>query len=181
MSVTGVPGQGYLQNAVDSNSGILMNSGIVTFPYQNNGITIQNPYNDASLRTVNYTGSLISASDPALKEHIEPADLSICYNTLNSVPLRRYNYIEPYMSTFHVADRRRLGFLTSEVSPLLPNSVNLRSLDYEWAPSSINTLDTTQMRYIHLGVTQNLMKVVDDLEREISTVTSVLAQRNNVH
>jgi len=179
--VNEIPRQGLLNDIVDSNSGIIMNSGTVLFPYQNNGITIQNPYNDASLRSVNYTGSLISASDPALKEHVEPANLSICYTTLNSLPLQRYTYVEPYISTFHVADRHRLGFLTSEVASVLPKSISPMSLEYEWAPSSINTLDMTQIKYIHLGVTKNLIKLVDELEGEISTVTSLLAQRNNVH
>lgn len=175
-----VPGQGFLQNAVDSNAGIIMNSGTLSFPYQNNGITIQNQYNDASLRSVNYTGSLISASDPALKENIEPANLSICYTTLKSLPLRRYNYIEPYMSTFRVSDRSRLGFLTSEVAPVLPNSISSRVLDYGWA-SSINTLDNTQIKYIHYGVTKNLMDLISFLEEEVSTLRERVAQRNNVH
>jgi sugar lactone lactonase YvrE len=185
MSVTGVAGQGGLQNLVDSNSGIIMNSGRLLFPYQNNGITIQNPYNDASLRSINYTGSLVSASDPALKEQIRPADLSICYTTLHSMPLRRYSYVEPYISTFRVADRTRLGFLTSEVAPLLPKSISSRKFEYDWAPSSVNTLDTTQIKYIHLGVTKSLIRLVADLEQEISSLTYELrermAQRNNVH
>ena len=56
-----VPGQGLLHDSVDTNSGIIMNTGSLVFPYQNNGITLQNKYNDASLRTVNYTGSIVSA------------------------------------------------------------------------------------------------------------------------
>ena len=175
------PQQGLLHNTLDSNAGIVMNSGRLIFPYQNNGITIQNSYNDASLRTVNYTGSLINASDPALKEGVEPANLGICYNTIASIPLHRYNYIEPYMSTFHTRDRSRLGFLTSEVAHLLPKSVESTSRALPWAPTtSINTLDMAQLKYSHLGVTQRLIESVSEMEAKVSTLRAKVAQRNSV-
>ena len=182
-----VPGQGFLQDSVDSNSGLIMNSGTLVFPYQINGTTIDNPYNDASLRTINYTGSLNNASDPALKESIESANLSICYTTLASLNLHRYKYIDPYMSSFHLRDKFRLGFLTSEVALLLPNSITSTNLEQVWAPSSINTLDMSQIKYTHFGVTQNLIGLVNKLEEEVSTlvvardsVRELVAQRNNV-
>lgn len=182
--VESVPSQGLLQNGVDSNSGIIMNAGSLIFPYQNNGITLQNKYNDASLRTVNYTGNIVSASDPALKENIEAADLRICYTTLANLPLHRYTYCEPYLSTFQVRDHRRLGFLTSEVAPHFPNSVTATKLTQAWAPSSINTLDTAQIKYTHIGVTQTLIEMVSSLEAEVeaalSTMRRLVAQRNNV-
>lgn len=179
-----IPGQGLLYDSVDSNSGIIMNAGSLIFPYQNNGITLQNKYNDASLRTVNYTGDIVTASDPALKENIEDADLGICYTTLSNLPLRRYTYCEPYLSTFQVRDHRRLGFLTSEVAPHFPNSIRETSLAQAWAPSSINTLDTVQIKYTHIGVTKTLIEIVTTLEAEVeeaqSTMRRLLAQRNNV-
>ena len=175
-----VPGQGFLQNSVDSNNGIIMNSGTLVFPYQNNGITIDNKYNDASLRTVNYTGSLISASDPALKENIQHANMAMCYMTLASLSLRRYQYSEPYISTFHVQDRNRLGFLTREVADILPNSVTPSGTLLPWNASSFDTLDLTQIKMSQFGVTKSLMKLVEYLEQEVSTVSNLLAQRNNV-
>jgi sugar lactone lactonase YvrE len=180
--VNEVPDQGLLHNMVDSNNGIIMNSGILSFPYQNNGITIDNQYNDASLRTVNYTGSLISASDPALKEDISDANLDSCYVTLASLPLHRYNYVEPYLSTFHTADRTRLGFLTSEVEQILPKSISPIQFNQAWAPSSVNTLDMSQIKYSHFGVTQKLMELVTHLEQEVSSLLEMrqVAQRNNV-
>ena len=178
--VNEVPAQGFLQNSVDSNNGIIMNAGTLVFPYQNNGITIDNKYNDASLRAVNYTGSLISASDPALKEDIQTASMSTCYTTLASLPLRHYKYSEAYLSTFHVQDRHRLGFLTTDVSPVLPNSVAPTGMPLPWSASSFDTLDTTQIKMSHFGVTKHLIELVAQLEEEVSTLTTLLAQRNNV-
>jgi len=175
-----VPGQGFLQNSVDSNNGIIMNSGTLVFPYQNNGITLDNKYNDASLRTVNYTGSLISASDPALKEGIQNANLATCYMTLASLPLQRYQYSEPYVSTFHVQDRHRLGFLTTEVAQILPNSVTPCATPLPWSASTFDTLDTTQIKMTHFGVTKNLIQLVAQLEQEVSTVAAAIQMRRSV-
>ena len=188
MFVNQVPGQGLLRNMVDSEAGIIMNSGILQFPHQNHGITIENSYNDASLRAVNYTGSLVNASDPALKENIVGATLPVCYTTLASLPLRRYNYVDPYMSTFHLADKNRLGFLTSEVRPFFPNSLQATPMEHAWAPRTINMLDIAQIKYTHYGVTQQLIATVSTLEAETTALSRVreklrdkVAQRNSIH
>ena len=182
-----IPSQELVFNSVDSNAGIVMNRGTLVFPYKNNGITIANPYNDISLRTLYYTGSLVSASDPALKEDIRHADLGICRSTLEAIPLRTYAYSEPYRSTFQVRDTHRLGFLTSEVAPQFPNSITSRASTEPWAPSTINTLDTTQILYSHLGMTQGLIQSVstleseaEDLQRVLHTLRRMVAQRNSV-
>ena len=174
MWVNEVPGQGLLQNSVDSNSGIIMNSGTLVFPYQNNGITLDNKYNDISLRNANYTGSLISASDPALKENIHDANLNMCYTTLASLPLRRYAYSHDYVSTFHTRDVHRLGFLTSEVAPLFPNSISPVVFE-TWGASTFNTLDATQIKMSHFGVTKSLIEHITLLENEVSTLGGIRA------
>jgi sugar lactone lactonase YvrE len=167
-----VPAQGFLQNSVNSDAGIIMNSGTLQFPYAIEGITINNRYNDASMRSVTYTGSLNNASDPALKERIVSASLPICYQTLASLPLRVYNYIPAYQSTFHTRDGSRLGFLTSEVAQRFPNSVTTIPFEHSWA-SSIQTLDTAQIKYAHIGATQQLIQQVSTLESEVATLDSL--------
>ena len=186
--VNQVPGQEDLQNLVDSDAGITMNMGILRFPYTNNGITLQNEFNDASLRTLNYTGSLIHPSDPALKERIQPASLNTCYLTLESLRLRAYNYIAPYESTFHVRDHTRLGFITDEVSAIFPRSVTEIPFEEVWAKSTIQTLDTSQIKYAHIGVTQYLMQEVSTLEAAVEELGSLrenlrrlATQRNVIH
>ena len=177
-----VPSQGFLENSANSNSGIIMNSGILTFPNTNNGITIDNHFNDASMRSVLYTGQLLNASDPALKEHIEPADTSMCYSTLSSIPLKRYKYIEPYISTFHVQDIHRLGFLTTDIAPVFPKSVQPVQLEGgDVCSHAVNSLDTAQIKYAHYGVTQHLQAKISTLEAEVEKLArSILAQRNTV-
>lgn len=183
------PGQQALQNLVDSNAGLIMNRGTLRFPFSNGGITIQNPYNDASMRTVSYTGSLINPSDPALKEQIEPANLGMCYQTLADIPLRTYTYIQPYTSTFHVHDAPRLGFLTREVEPFFPRSITTIPFEQAWAPSSIQTLDLAQIKFAHLGATQYLMQRISSMETAVgelaalkeSLLRRMATQRNAIH
>jgi sugar lactone lactonase YvrE len=174
-----VPSQGLLNDSLLPNSGIVMNSGYLSFPNQVNGITIDNRFNDASLRSVLYTGQLLSASDPALKEEIQPADMAICYSTLSRIPLKRYKYIEPYMSTFRVHDVHRLGFLTTDVAPFFPHSVQ----PVHCEGLSIDTLDVGQIKLAHYGVTQYLQQRISTLEAEVEQFASMrilLAQRNAV-
>ena len=175
-----VASQGLLRNSVNSNAGIVMNSGVLSFPNKNEGITMNNQLNDASLRSVFYTGSLFNASDPALKEEIENASTSLCYSTLQSTPLKRYRYTEAYVSTFHVDDRHRLGFLTSDITPTFPKSVGSVSYEHAWAPPIVHTLDAAQIKMNHYGVTQHLMGIVSTLESEVAECTRIiLAQRNS--
>ena len=158
-----------------------MNSGSLQFPNSLNAITLKNPYNDASMRSIFYTGSLVNASDPALKEHIHDADLGICYDTLASLPLRAYSYIPEYESTFQVRDRRRLGFLTTEVAEHFPNSVQPAA----FLESTFQTLDTAQIKYAHFGTTQRLIQEVSTLEGAVQELLGALrrasTQRNVIH
>ena len=182
--VNAIPGQEALQNIVDSNSGIVMNTGFMRFPYTLEGISINNQKNDASTRSLFYTGSLNNASDPALKEDIEAADLSRCYKIIEDLPLRNYSYIGAFQSTFQLRDRRRLGFLTTEVSKEFPKSITATDL---WS-STIQTLDTTQIKYAHIGATKQLMEQVSTLEGSVAELVQIRnllrlapTQRNVIH
>jgi sugar lactone lactonase YvrE len=176
-----VPSQGLLENTVKSDAGIIMNAGCIRFPNQNNGITIENRFNDVSTRSILYTGQLLSASDPVLKEQVEPANTSLCYSTMERLLLKRYKYSEPYISTFRVKDVHRLGFLTTDAAPVFPKSVTpLGSDEHAWI-SSMSGLDTAQLKYSHYGVTQHLMGLVSTLEAEVEQVArSIVAQRNTI-
>ena len=180
-------GQEGAANTVDSNAGISMDSGRLLFPYRNNGITLDNEFNDASTRSLTYTGSLVSASDPAFKEEIAGADLGRCYQTLAALPLRTYQYSAPYCSTFHAPQlaHPRLGFLTTEVAPHFPHSVQPTALPEAaaWAPSTIHTLDTSQIKAAHMGVTQLLSERIATLERQLAQLRAAAnpTQRNAPH
>jgi hypothetical protein len=103
---------------------------------------------------------------------------------LASLPLRAYSYIPAYESTFQVRDRRRLGFLTTEVAEYFPNSVSPAA----FLDSTFQTLDTTQIKYAHFGTTQRLLQEVSSLEGHVQglllardALRRVSTQRNVIH
>jgi hypothetical protein len=152
-------------NSIDSNAVLDFNTGILRWNYALNGTTIQNSLNDISTRNLYYYGGLQFASDPRLKEDIHDADLRMCYDTIQSLPLRRYKYIDSYVSTFQIQDTHRLGFLATDLLPHFPKSVLASDSVFPQMSSSLLTIDTSQIEMAHLGATKYLMEEVARLEK----------------
>ena len=149
--------------AIDPNNNITMNNGAITWPYSLNGTTIQNSLNDMSIRNIFYYGGLNFASDPVLKEQVEDADLAICYEAVRSTPLRRFKYVDAYLSTFQQKDTHRLGFIATELETVFPKSVTYTQLEVPGFQSTFRMIDVQQMEMAHLGATKHLMQRVEDL------------------
>ncbi len=163
--VTGVPNEGTVVNDVLQTGGITIRNGNIRFPNYLADITIRNQFNDVRMRNLIYNGSLQVSSDPALKEDISGANLALCYETLSTLPLRTYSYSVAYQSTFQRYEQQpRIGFLTSEVAPYFPKSITPTPFEHAWGPSTIQTLDISQIKYLHLGATQRLSQQVSTLE-----------------
>lgn len=156
-------------NSIDSNAVLDFNTGILRWNYALNGTTIQNSLNDISTRNLYYYGGLQFASDPRLKEDIHDADLRMCYDTIQSLPLRRYKYIDSYVSTFQIQDTHRLGFLATDLLPHFPKSVLASDSVFPQMSSSLLTIDTSQIEMAHLGATKYLMEEVARLEKLLNS------------
>ena len=167
---------------IDSNNTITINNGAIRWPYYLNGTTIQNPFNDMSLRNLYYYGSLNYASDPSLKENIRDADLYKCYSAVERIPLRRYKYIDPYISTFKQRDTYRLGFIATDLEEIFPKSITYTQImDIPGYESTFRMIDTQQIEMAHIGATKVLMGRVSSLyttleetRHEISTLKNLL-------
>jgi len=151
-------------NNIDPNAVLNFNNGVLRWNYALNGTTIQNSLNDISTRNLFYYGSLQFASDPRLKEDIVDADLKRCYDTIVSLPLRRYKYIDSYCSTFQVQDTKRLGFLATDLLPHFPKSVHASQTLFPELSTSLLSIDTSQVDMAHLGATKYLIQEVERLE-----------------
>jgi hypothetical protein len=171
----------YNQSAtyITSNNVLEFNSGRLNWKYALNGTTIQNSLNDMSIRNIYYYGSLNFASDPRVKTDIEEADLKRCYDTINSMPLRKYKYRDDYCSTFQIGDTRRLGFLATDLLPHFPKSVHTSDSVFPALSTPLMTIDTSQVEMAHLGATKYLMAEVERLERILSS-SPALKYANNV-
>jgi len=167
---------------IDSNNTITINNVAIRWPYYLNGTTIQNPFNDMSLRNLYYYGSLNYASDPSLKENIRDADLYKCYSAVERIPLRRYKYIDPYISTFKQRDTYRLGFIATDLEEIFPKSITYTQImDIPGYESTFRMIDTQQIEMAHIGATKVLMGRVSSLyttleetRHEISTLKNLL-------
>lgn len=80
------------------------------------------------------TNSWATSSDERLKEDIQPADLAICRNIVDTIPLKHYKWssvIQPRALEGQegsqvaavVMDKSQLGWIAQDVEPLLPKSV----------------------------------------------------------
>lgn len=166
-------------SGIDSNANITINNGVIRWPYFLNGTTIQNSLNDMSVRNIYYYGGLNFASDPTLKEDIQPADLAVCYDTVQRLPLRRYKYIDKYLSTFNSKDAHRIGFLATELEQVFPKSVSYSEIPA--LHSTFRVIDTQQIEMAHIGATQHMMQRVEalystmnGLQAHISTVKNII-------
>jgi hypothetical protein len=149
---------------IDSNAVVEFNSGRLNWNYALNGTTIQNSLNDMSIRNVYYYGSLNFASDPRIKEDIVDADLKRCYDTIESMPLRKYRYNADYCSTFQIGNEHRLGFLATDLLPHFPKSVHTSDTVFPALSTPLMTIDTAQVEMAHLGATKYIMAELERLE-----------------
>jgi hypothetical protein len=156
---------------IDPNVYINMQNGVLKWDYALNATTIQNSLNDISTRNLLYYGSLRFISDPRLKKDIQPANLRRCYDIIRDIPLHRYEFIDSYMSTFQVTDRRRLGIMADEYEQVFPKSVTTIQSPVPGL-STIKTVDTQQLDMAHLGATQYLLKEIAELREQIDKLTS---------
>jgi hypothetical protein len=165
-------------SGINSNNTVTMNNGVLRWPYSLNGTTIENSLNDMSARTLYYYGALNFASDPALKENVQDADLLRCYTTIQDLPLRRFKYIDPYLSTFQQRDVHRLGLIATELEAVFPKSITYTQInEIPGYQSTFRMIDTQQVEMAHIGATKLLMAKVSTLyttleltRQEISTL-----------
>ena len=152
---------------MDSNKGIEMNRGYITWTSSLQGVTIQNRFNDISTRSLLYTGAIYNASDKNLKRDIEYISSDNYVDTFMSIPLRRFAFTDMYCSTFQIRDHHQLGVITSEVKQHFPEIVHTTGTNIG-NMSSIEMVDRGQLRYLHLSATQELIKRVSTLRGQIT-------------
>jgi hypothetical protein len=151
---------------VDTNAGIEMNVATLRWPSTVYQTTIENSLNDIETRSVFCVGTTNRVSDRSLKREIVPASLDRCVESILRVPLRRYEYIPEYISTFAIADKTRLGILTTELETVFPKSIRLQ----ETPLSTVQVASVEQLKYAHLGATKFLAEEVERLREEIAAL-----------
>jgi hypothetical protein len=115
--------------------------------------------------TVWWTGS-----DSRVKLNIVDADISICYNNVKNLALRRFGWDPEYYPD--VIDKTVVGFISQEVEDILPKAVTFTK---EKGFDDFRTLDTDQIYKMHFGCTKKLIIDKEILESKVATLEAQLA------
>ena len=146
-----------------------MNTSFVRWNNGLNGVTVENRYNDIQTRSLLYTGGLYNASDPALKHSIEYIDPSLYMTAIRDLPLKRFSYIDEYISKYRTVDTTQLGVLTSDLEQSFPNLLHTSPCELQGL-STIKTVDRNQLAYAHLAATQALILRVSSLRAKVAAL-----------
>lgn len=108
-----------------------------------------------------------NVSDMRLKQNIVDADNNICYNNIKQLPLRRFTYISTFIDDVSVYDKRVLGFISQEVSTIIPKAITFAE------GYGINDLQVLNRDQIDFALYGAVKKTMDDKEALESTVYSL--------
>ena len=130
------------------------------------------------------TNTWATDSDQRLKEGIEFADLTSCYETVKSIPLRRYTWRDDVYRQHQFHDRSRLGWIAQEVEPHFPKAVESHRYVIEEKETSTvkeviedcRTLNTDQLYATMYGAIQRLIQKQEEMQEEIHELRRQLNQ-----
>jgi hypothetical protein len=119
----------------------------------------------------NNSASWYVASDRRIKTDIVPADLSRCMASLQSLPLRMFQYDSNRIPGRRDSVRRDsvLGLIAQEVQPLFPDAISVTS---NYGISDLLGLDYDAIYKAHIGATQYLGRMVETQSTQIAALLS---------
>ena len=119
-------------------------------------------------------------SDRRIKENIERASYNKCYDNINKLELKRFNYIDSFNTVSR--DRAQLGFIAQEVKDIFPKSISTQGYysDTLNIPDLLS-IDISQINYSLYGAVKKLIELnkedkekLASLDNRIKTITNFL-------
>jgi hypothetical protein len=138
------------------------------------------------------TNTWTTDSDIRLKKDIIFADLTQCYNTVKTIPLRRYTWKDEIAQQNQFRDRTRLGWIAQEVETVFPKAVDTHeyiihrseevlteqgNVETKYKSTIIpdcRTLNTDQLYATMYGAIQKLIEKQEEMQQEINELRSLL-------
>jgi hypothetical protein len=116
-------------------------------------------------------GSVTTSSDRRVKRNIVDANLALCANTIQSLPLRYFSWEETYAAKTHRTDKHVVGFIAQEVKNFFPKSVaEVKNNNID----DFNTLDLDQIYKTTVGATKYLLGVVSTQTVQIHNLQQII-------
>jgi hypothetical protein len=111
------------------------------------------------------------SSDRRLKEEIVDADISICYNNIKSLKLRRFKWREDYYP--NMLDRHTLGFIADELEVYFPKAITISDETLNGhLLEDVKHIDINQVYRSMLGAIQKLIADKETLEAQVASLMS---------
>jgi hypothetical protein len=145
-------------------------SGLFVNPVRNNAVNTTNTvYYNATTKELTYTTS--GASDQRVKTNIMEANNRICLSTIESVPLRYFEWKDDFYKTAQRTDKHELGFIAQEIASYFPKSVHITSNEFA---EDFHSLDVDQIYKANVGATKQLWAIVQAQQSTIDSLTRMV-------
>ena len=114
-----------------------------------------------------------TTSDRRIKENIEKASYTKCYDTINKLELYRFNYIKELNNINK--DLRQLGYIAQEVQEIFPKAVSAEHFyNDNLSVPDLLTIDITQINYSLYGAVKKLMEMYNDKKARLKKLQYLL-------
>jgi hypothetical protein len=108
-------------------------------------------------------------SDERLKQEIQPADTSLCYSIVKSLPLRRFLWDASYVPG--IRDRHAVGWIAQDVEKVFPRAVTTMN---EFGFEDLRSLDPDQLYKTMYGALEKVIADKEALETKVNAQESLL-------
>ena len=114
-------------------------------------------------------GSWSSTSDRRLKENIQDADIDLCYDTVKTIPLRRFKWRDDLEGfSEYQKDKNVLGWIAQEVEEYMPKSIN--TIGEKYGIDDVKFLNNDQLYASMYGALQKAISKIESLEDELAKI-----------
>jgi hypothetical protein len=114
-----------------------------------------------------------TTSDRRIKENIEKASYTKCYDNINKLELYRFNYIKDFNNINK--DLRQLGYIAQEVNDIFPKAVTTQHFNNQkLSVPDLLTIDITQINYSLYGAVKKLIELYNDIGKKINVLEKLL-------
>jgi hypothetical protein len=142
------------------------------------GLGITNPSYQLDLSTDSarkgVSGTWLGGSDKRIKENIEIADYTMCYNVLSNLDLKYFKWTDTIEQYRNVFDRHKLGWIADDVELYLPKAVIIENERY--GLKNFKNLNADQIYTNMYGTIKKLIKDIDKIKEENKNIEFQIQQ-----
>jgi hypothetical protein len=121
------------------------------------------------------TSAWTVSSDSRLKTNIENADISMCYNNIKNIPLKRYTWRDDIYTVDQVPDRNKIGWIADDIEAYFPKAVTKKSM---YGYEDCRDLNADQIYAAMYGAVQKLIANTEQMADQIANKNVTLDSLN---